>query len=327
MKEILIDEKLPFYKANLHGHTNWSDGKLSPEEIKRIYKEQGYSIIAYTDHEALFDHSDLNDENFLAITSAELAIKENPKESTLKNFKMKVCHLNILSPDPKNTFTPCYSSVYNHYVKDNTRPLLNFKGEYKRRHTVKGINKMIREFNKRGFLVTYNHPSWSLETEKDYIGLEGLWGVEIYNHSVVSGGGKSDEYVFDEMLRAGKAVWCVAADDNHNKREDAFGGYVVINAEKLDYESVFNSLRYGYFYASTGVEIKSLVREDNKVKFVCSDCTKVSLTTEGRRTQAICGSKINEGEFETKEKDGYFRLTFETNDSKTAWTQAYEVEE
>ena len=327
MKQILIDEKLPFYKANLHCHTNWSDGKFSPEEIKILYKQKGYSIVAFTDHEALFDHSRLNDDKFLAITSAELAIKEYEKQSTLKNLKMKVCHLNILSPDPHNTLTPCYNSVYNHYVTDNTRPLLNFKGEYKRRHTTKGINKMIREFNRKGFLVTYNHPSWSLETEKDYIGLEGLWGVEIYNHSVVSGGGTSDEHVFDELLRKGKSVYCVAADDNHNKREDAYGGYTMINAEKLDYESVFNALRYGYFYASTGVEIKSLIREDNKVKFVCSDCAKVSLITEGRRRSAITGEKINEGEFEIKEKDGYFRLKFETNDSKIAWTQAYEVQE
>ena len=39
------------YKANLHCHSNLSDGRLTPEELVRAYREQGYSILAITDHE------------------------------------------------------------------------------------------------------------------------------------------------------------------------------------------------------------------------------------------------------------------------------------
>ena len=74
---ILIDKNRNFYKANLHCHTTLSDGRLTREEVKARYKAEGYSIIAYTDHEHLIDNSDLNDDSFLTITSAELAIKEN----------------------------------------------------------------------------------------------------------------------------------------------------------------------------------------------------------------------------------------------------------
>lgn len=333
MKNILIDKNLSFYKANLHCHTDLSDGKSNRETIKEEYKKIGYSIVAYTDHEHLIDNSDLNDDSFLAITSAELAIKEFPKQSTLKNLKMKCCHLNVLSPDPKNVVTPCYSSFYDHFITDKNRHLIKFDKEFKRVHTTRGINKIIREANKKGFLVTYNHPSWSLETERDYIGLEGLWAVEIYNHSVVNGGGKADEHVFDEMLRAGKRLYCVAADDNHNNKafddpkSDSFGGFTVINAEKLDYASVFNALRYGYFYASMGPEIKSLVYEEGKVFFECSDCSKVSLVTEGRRRDSVIGENITEGHFDIKENDGYFRLVFMDKGGCLAWSQAYDLEE
>ena len=41
----LIPEAGKFYKANLHCHSNISDGALSPEELKKIYMEKGYSII------------------------------------------------------------------------------------------------------------------------------------------------------------------------------------------------------------------------------------------------------------------------------------------
>ena len=53
MKKYLLPESGNFYKANLHCHTTLSDGRLTPEEIKELYKSQGYSIVAYTDHNIL----------------------------------------------------------------------------------------------------------------------------------------------------------------------------------------------------------------------------------------------------------------------------------
>jgi len=41
-----------------------------------MYMEQGYSIIAYTDHKILIPHNDLSDENFLALTSYEVSLSE-----------------------------------------------------------------------------------------------------------------------------------------------------------------------------------------------------------------------------------------------------------
>ncbi len=49
MKKYLLPESGKFYKANLHLHTTISDGRMTPEEVKQAYMEQGYSLLAYTD--------------------------------------------------------------------------------------------------------------------------------------------------------------------------------------------------------------------------------------------------------------------------------------
>ena len=51
MTTYLCDNKRQWYKGNLHGHSTRSDGIRSPEELKEIYKESGYSFVALTDHD------------------------------------------------------------------------------------------------------------------------------------------------------------------------------------------------------------------------------------------------------------------------------------
>ena len=52
-------------------------------------------------------------------------------------------------------------------------------------YSVRSINELIRRANENGFFVTYNHPVWSLQNYEDYAGLEGLWGVEVWNTGCV----------------------------------------------------------------------------------------------------------------------------------------------
>ena len=51
MKKYVFPEVGNFYKANLHCHTTFSDGVLTPEQVKELYLANGYSIVAYTDHD------------------------------------------------------------------------------------------------------------------------------------------------------------------------------------------------------------------------------------------------------------------------------------
>ena len=171
--KILLDENKRFFKANLHCHSTYSDGKFTVENLKEEYKKRGYSIVAFTDHEHLIDNSHLNDDEFLTITSCEMAIKEFPTQSTLVNFDMRVCHLNFYALDQHNTTTPCYSSVYDHYITDEIKDLIRFDKEYERVYTTDGINDMIKRVQsadktKRFEYVVIYSPAQISKSEQDY---------------------------------------------------------------------------------------------------------------------------------------------------------------
>lgn len=338
--KILLDGSKNFYKANLHCHTTLSDGALTPEQVKSEYKSRGYSIVAFTDHEHLIDHSDLNDDDFLVLTACEIAIKQFENESTMKNLSLKVCHLNLYSLDAHNVTTPCYSKVYDHFVNDENRDLVRYDGdgEYKREYGACGINRIIAEANDKGFIVSYNHPSWSLENACDYVDYDGLFAVEIFNTSCVMMGHKVDENVFDDFLRAGKRIYCTATDDNHNKNGveepygDSFGGRVYVNAQRLEYSEIMNALKNGDFYASSGPEINSLVLDGDCVRIKCSPVDRISLITRGRNVKTLhslveTGKRgaLTDAELKLDPNEKYFRVRIESTDGRAAYTQAYEI--
>ena len=330
---ILLDKNKNYYKANLHTHTNMSDGGKRLEETKEHYKKNGYSVVAFTDHEHVLDNSYLNDENFLTITSCEVAIKQFAKESTLKKMDMKVTHLNFYALDPHNTETPCYSSVADHFINDNCRDRIAYpEKDYERIYSAEGINEMIRVAGEKGFIVSYNHPGWSLETACDYLNYDGLFSVEIVNYACVHDGIPDDEVVFDHMLRAGKKIYCTACDDCHNRApfdsvySDACGAWIQINAEKLDYDTIMTALKNGDFYASTGPEIYYLTVDGNKAVIECSDVVKISLVTGTRRVHTIHaerGEAITKAEFEIRDTDNYCRIRIEDKNGKKAYTQSF----
>ncbi len=333
MKRVLIDKEKNFYKANLHTHTTNSDGRLTPDEIKKEYKKRGYSVVAFTDHEHIIDNSYLNDDGFIAITGCEVAVKEFAEQSTVKNYNMRVAHFNFYALNPHNTITPCYNSVYDHFINDGIRDKIRFDKEYPREYSPDGINDMIMRANEAGFIVSYNHPTWSLENACDYLEYNGLFAVEIYNHGCYKGLGFTDERVLDDFWRAGKPILCTCTDDAHRVlpddcKNDAFGGWVQIAANELTYRDIMHALQVGDFYSSCGPEIKSLIVEDNRVKIEFSDCVAANLITSGRRTDFVCADKggtINNAEFKIREADGYFRITVTDASGKKAYTQVYEI--
>lgn len=141
--------------------------------------------------------------------------------------------------------------------------------------------------------MTYNHPRWSLETLEQYGKYVGMNAMEIYNHGCYTSG--YDDYapaVYDEILRTGNRIYCIAADDNHNGSPfssphcDSFGGFTMIKAEKLDYKSIAEALKNGNFYASRGPEISELVydTEEKTVSIRCKDAAKIVLSTGAEKT-------------------------------------------
>lgn len=186
----LLPQGVTYYKANLHCHTVLSDGKLTPLEVKELYQERGYSIIAYTDHRIYANHAELNDENFLAIAAMETDLNE------FGNFgggfdRIKTYHMNWFDTDPE-------------FHKEEKAHLEQPRRRY---HDIEGLNEYVEKMTQLGFLSCYNHPYWSLQTCEDYKDLRGLWGMEIYNHGCeLDGLYGYHPQSYDEMLRSGQRL-------------------------------------------------------------------------------------------------------------------------
>lgn len=263
MKRYLLT-KGNYYKANLHCHSTLSDGKWTVEEIKRRYREKGYSVIAYTDHERLYLHNDLSDDNFLALNGYEYAVNK-PDGSDI------TCHLNLFCK------TPDVDTPVGFHAPDD--------GYWRREYSPSFLNRILAEANANGFFVSVNHPAWSLQTFTDYKDLEGLWAIETYNHSSARGGFHEDSnHIYDKMLRAGKRLFPTSTDDNHNGRGeyDSFGGFDMIRADRLDYATIVDALLKGDFYASCGPLFEEIYIEDDLVHVRCSPVREIRMLTEGR---------------------------------------------
>ena len=342
MIHYLLPETGRFYKANMHTHTTCSDGCKTPEEIKEIYKAHGYSVIAYTDHDVMINHSDLNDEDFLAITSHEV---ETNGPAMFGDFGESPCyHLNFYSPIPDQTDYACPNPGYawgNARAIADTQP--HYKGDYRRIYSVEGQNDMIAKARDKGYLVSYNHPDWSLQSYPDYIGLEGITAVEVYNTGCVVAGWVLDEgdHVLDHFLKAGKRVYPVATDDCHGEH-DMCGGWVRFKADELSYDAIMNAYAKGDFYASWGPELESLYLEDGILKMdfpadskvVCAE-VHTAVRWAGRQNgEALTHAEIDLNPFIAEIKRmgypldrAYFRVVITDAAGNRAMTRGYFLDE
>jgi len=331
MKKYLLPETGSFYKANLHCHTTISDGRWTPEEVKKNYMEKGYSVIAYTDHNLLISHQDLAEENFLPLNALEININNDEYSGKYG----KTCHLCAIAIDPDNLTQPCWHREK--YLGPHTaqfKDLIKFddsKPDWERVYSSEGVNAVIDECKNNGFFVTYNHPTWSMEGHADYINYNNMNAMEICNYECVCiGHDEHNSKEYDEMLRSGKRIYCVATDDNHNtdERESSFGGFTMIKADELEYRAITDALVKGNFYASEGPIIDELWYEDGKVYITFQPAREVFIT-KGTRVRGVGRIKGEKGElitkacFDVEEDDIYFRITVEGPDGKRAYTNAY----
>jgi hypothetical protein len=281
-----------------------------------MYKAKGYSIVAFTDHNILKNHSYLNDDEFMAINACEFEVIENLHGEPYE--KKKVYHFNLYSDDPEITQTP--------------PPMCMDHND------IDAINKYIEDRTQEGFLVCYNHPFWSLQTYEDYSRLKGCFAMEIYNHGCEVGDGHYgyNPQVYDEMLRRQNKIYCLATDDNHNNPEeyyfnqsssdscgDSFGGFVMINSVSLKYNNIIDSLSQGDFYSSQGPEIYEISYMDNHLYVECSDVCLIVVYTDGRISYINKGDILNKAEFRLNGNEKYIRVMCRDKEHKDANSNAY----
>lgn len=287
MKKYLLPP-LKQYKANMHSHSTCSDGKYTVEELKEAYKARGYSIFAFSDHDKVIDHSDLNDKGFLAISSAEIAFSQ-PGDSP---FQIRHSyHFNVFAKD-----------AHDFKVIDYSGTKFGFDT----------INEVLRRYSDAGYLVSINHPNWSLLAEDEFLLFdECVMGMEVTNCITANyGGALSYSYdLYINALRKGRKWIPLGGDDNHSFNKpfehplnDSFGSFTYFCLDKLEYAAVISAMEKGDCYCSQGPQISELYIEDNKayVKTV-QDVAQISVTGDTRFARATYtpdGSPVKEAVFE-----------------------------
>lgn len=331
-----ITKEMPQFKANLHSHTVLSDGRLTPEEMVKAYKEQGYSVLAITDHEAPYDHTDLTTRDFLLLTGYEAYIRPLPN-CKYDTFSPEI-HMNLLARDPHNTTIIGYDPAYCKYMTREVAETRKKAGDLApRQYNREYINRFIQTARENGYLVTYNHPCWSMEAEEDILSYEGLFSLEIFNTGRMRDNGyESNMSLFDKFQRRGKFIYCHGADDNHNPVplndpfSDSFGSWTMIMAEELTYLAVIKALENGDFYASTGPEIRELIIEGDRVHLETTPAQRILMHLSPKEAKQVYNddrSPVTEADFVIPKRAPFVYFSVMGENGTSARTRAFRPEE
>lgn len=334
MKHYLLPQRETYFKTNLHTHSTISDGKLSPQEVKEAYRAAGYQILALTDHNVIVDHSAMNEPDFLMLTGIEI---NHNSPAYRPRFDGQVYHLNLIAKRPDNLWSPNkilrkYPGAVGYEEKMDCACM-------DMSCNTDAVNAMIAAANEKGFLVMYNHPTWSCQSYPDYAPLKGLWAMEIRNSECCLQGNEDENNsrVYKDLVNLGNRIYPTGTDDMHSVR--ALGlSWIMVGAEKLEYASVIDALEKGDFYMSCGPEIRELSVEDGVLKVRCSDAVSVavrSFARFARREEAPAGETFNEAAFdlgvlyEKAQGDETMWITVTVTDKagKYATTRAYYLPE
>lgn len=226
-------------KGNLHLHTTASDGTVTPQEAVELYQGAGYDFLSITDHGTVVDVTELDDLGMTLLPGVEIAPAGGELGQTVHTVGVGCGEC----PEDPQTGRPA----------DQIGPLAD-----------------ASEFC---FIA---HPAWSSLVYRDFVELPGVGGVEVYNSTCHHGIGRGwSEVQWDDCLARGAKLWGLAVDDAHHKYDDRFYGWIMLKAPDRSPESIYEALRAGSFYASTGPTIEAIELEGDQLRVACSPCVEV----------------------------------------------------
>ena len=270
MKDVAIFPSVGIWcKGNLHTHTTNSDGKLSPEQTITEYKKMGYDFLAFTDHGRYVYNKHLESDDFVVIPGIEIAIHPTDKKiyHHIAAVRSKISDKN--------------------YPDGYVFPHSEYKG-------LKTVQEAIDDLNAHDNFTFYCHPLGSRTEVGDFIELDGLIGMEIYNtHSHIQHNnnfGYSPTYT-DGALRRGKMRHIFAVDDCHHLLNDRGKGYVMVKSDEKSEESIVDAILKGRFYSSRGPEIYEFGVKDNEVYIKCSSVREIHFIAYDPAGYSFVGEK------------------------------------
>ena len=235
-----------FFRGNLHTHSTLSDAIRSPEDVCALYRDGGYDFISLTDHFLpkygfpIADTRDFRTNRFTTILGAEV---HAPSTELGEMW-------HILSVGLPLDFEPTTAA--------ETGP------------------ELAARCVAAGAFVALPHPAWNGMTVGDADAIPCAHAVELYNHTSHVEEDRGDGTVMlDNLLSRGRRIWGCATDDAHFKRNDWFGGWVMVKSETLEPEALVDALKAGRFYSSQGPEIHALQVSSTEVIVECSPASSI----------------------------------------------------
>lgn len=296
-------EKRKMLKGNLHTHTTRSDGKLTPEECIRLYKENGYDFLALTDHRIYNYTNFAPDCDITIIPGTEY---NSERLSSMNGFHCY--HTVCIGPAKEDG---------NGYEQDEVLPSANiaYKEEYQ---------PYLDDIHSKNNLTIYCHPEWSSTPAYLFENQKGNIAMEIHNsESAIMCDCDGNAAYWDELLGKNIRIFGVASDDSH-RAETSCKGFIMVNAEN-NISSILEALKEGKFYSSCGPEIYNFYVEDNKAFIECSPAAKIRLHSDGHPTKIIKSENgdLTRAEFSLKDWTGqysYARICIIDKDGNKAFT-------
>ena len=304
---------MPWFKGNLHTHTNKSDGDSSPEIVVDWYNNNNYDFLVLSDH------------NHLTI---------------LERNKTKL----LLIPGEEITLNVPYSIHVNAIgIKKVIEPTI-------RTTKVKTLQANIDNIISAGGLAEINHPNfrWALN-ENDLVKVKGAHFLEVFNgnynsHNYGGGGKKSVEEMWDEMLSKKIKIWGVAVDDSHHFKEEFASyrynpgrGWVEVFAKRISEKNILESMRNGNFYFSTGVKFEKIIFNEKGIElsisgdyfnqglsnnlFTNSKYTTRLISNYGEIIDEKYGKSVKFNLSVERGKYSYFRTKTISSTGSVGWTQ------
>lgn len=222
--------KVSNYRANLHTHSNQSDGVLDVNEVIKLYADANYSILSITDHDTvnskLATKTENVDSNMLLILGNEI--------SSAHHFNLYFC--DYLNDDQNFLVGGNQTAIFAR--ENNCLMVINHPYFY---------NNYVDNIH------DYYDYNWYLNLYKKYADV--LFSLEVFN--------QGDRYALDNYLNSPRHLWDklnydllpdkivfgLSNDDFHSPI-DGFRNYQTFFLEKLDLNSFKYALTNGNYYFS-----------------------------------------------------------------------------
>ncbi|MBY6004569.1 CehA/McbA family metallohydrolase [Salipiger bermudensis] len=290
-----------FWRGNLHTHSDRSDGGLTPAEVCRRYRAEGYDFLALTDHfigaygYPITDTRPFREAGFTTILGAEI------HSGAMANGEL----WHILAVGLPTEFAPPHAPGFAPVEGQETG------------------SELAARARDAGAFVAIAHPQWSGLTLADARGLAAAHAVEIYNHGCATGCDRADgAAIADLLLSEGRRLSLVATDDAHFTEPDHFGGWVMVKAEENAPDALLAALKRGDFYSSQGPELHAVRLSETGVEVESSAVQTVIVQGQGSAATAVHGQSLTSATvpLERFRNSPWLRVTVIDRAGKRAWS-------